>query len=64
MTKKAWIVTKVTNHRTALSEYQDERDPKICKIVNTVTKVKLTDGNEPILIGLNYATLVEDPNEH
>ena len=52
-----------TNHQTALSGYQDEREPRLCKVVNALTKALIPHREEPVLLAVNYATLVEDPNK-
>ena len=52
-----------TNRRTALSGYQDEKQPILCKVVNALTKASIPHKEEPVLLAVNYATLVEDPNK-
>ena len=63
MTKSAWKVLERTNHRTAMQGYQDKGPPKICPIVNAVTKVTIPGRDLPVLFTINYATLVDDPDE-
>ena len=63
VTSRAWKVTHQTNHSTALSGFQDERPPKICPIVNAVTKATFPGRPDPVLLGVNYVTLVTDTNE-
>ena len=63
ITSKAWHVLSRTNHKSAMSGYQSRGDPEICDIVNGVTKAYIKGWEEPILILLNYATLITDPKE-
>ena len=62
ITKKAWKVISNTNHRTELLGYQDKGLPKCYPIVNAITKVLFPD-RDPILLQINYATLIDDPDE-
>jgi hypothetical protein len=64
VTSRAWKITHRTNHRTAIRGYQEKGPGKICPIVHAITKAKIPGRNEPVLFGLNYATLVDDPTEH
>ena len=57
ITKKAWKVISNTNHRTELLGYQDKGLPKCYPIVNAITKVLFPD-RDPILLQINYATLI------
>ena len=64
VTKSAWKILQRTNHRTAMHGYQDKGPPKICPIVNAVTKAFIPKSDVPILLTINYATLIDDPDEH
>ena len=62
VTKNAWRVTHTTNHRTELSGYQD-KNTQVCPIVNAVTKAHIKGRDEPVLLAINYATLIDDDEE-
>ena len=64
ITKRAWKILHRTNHRTAMQGYQDKGPARICPIVNAVTKVEIPGKDLPVLFTINYATLVEDPEEN
>ena len=60
--QRAWKVVSNTNHKTELLGYQDKCPPQCYPIVNAITKV-LLPGRDPILLQINYTTLIDDPNE-
>ena len=63
ITKRAWRIEHYTNHCTAMLGYQDQGPPKICPVVNAITKARIPGREEPVLIGMNYATLILDENK-
>ena len=63
VTTSAWKILQRTNHRMAMHGCQDKGPPKICPIVNAVTKAFIPLSDVPILLTLNYATLINDPDE-
>ena len=62
VTKNSWRITHTTNHRTALSGYQD-KTTQVCPIVNAVTKAHVKGLEQPVLLSVNYATLIDDKDE-
>ena len=60
--KSAWRITHITNHCTALSGYQD-KNTQVCPMVNAVTKAHIKGKDEPVLLYVNYATLIDDKDE-
>ena len=63
ITNRVWKILSTTNNRTVLNGYQDKGKPQVFPIVNAATKVMLDGLDEPIIVILNYVTLVSDPNE-
>ena len=63
ITLRAWMVTAETGHTAEFSQYNDNTTPQQCKIVNAVTKAHIKGISNTILLGVNYATLMEDENE-
>lgn len=43
--------------------YHDKGKPKICKIINAITKVNILGRDTPILLLINYVTLLEDEDK-
>jgi hypothetical protein len=64
ITARAWKVTHRTNHRTAIRGYQEKGPGKVCPIVHAITKATIPGRAEPVLFGVNYATLIDDQDEH
>ena len=62
VTKNSWRITHTTNHRTALLGYQD-KNIQVCSIVNAVTKAYIKGKDEPVLLCVNYETLIDDEEE-
>ena len=62
VTKNAWRITHTTNHQTALSGYQD-KTTQVCPIVNAVTKAHIKGMEQPVLLSVNYATMIDDKEE-
>ena len=52
-----------TGDKNLISGYQDSSEPQACKIVNAITKVEIQGVDEPILLIMNYATLIPDEDE-
>ena len=63
ITSRAWQVTHRTNRNMAMSGYQDDRAPKVHPIVNGITKATFTNREQPVIICMNYATLIDDNDE-
>ena len=63
ITKRAWHIFEETNHRQEIRGYQDEGAGQICPIVNAVTKATIPGREMPVLLVINYAALIDDPNE-
>jgi len=63
ITKRAWKILHRTNHQTAMVGYQDKGSPQVCQIVNAVTKASITGRDKPVLLLVNYATLLNDKEE-
>ena len=64
ITKRAFHINEIiSGQKIALSGYQDKKDPKICSIVNGVTKAFVKGRNEPVLFHINNATLLDDEEE-
>ena len=63
ITIRAWHLFEHTNHKQRLRVYQDKSEGKLYPIVNAVMKA-LTQGIYLlVLLVMNYATLLNDPNE-
>ncbi len=63
MTSRAWHVFYETGSFTRLQGYQSTEGGTLCKVVSACTKAFLRDRDEPALLVVHNATLVEDPNE-
>ena len=64
VTKRAFYVTDITNKKSSLTGYQDKSEPKLCSIVNALTKATVKGFDHPVIFHVNYATLIDDPDEH
>ena len=64
VTEHAWETTHVTNHMCHLKGHQAGNKTTKCPIVNGVTKANIEGRPDPVSLGLNCATLVEDKNEN
>ena len=58
--KIVWHVFEYTNHQQELSGYQDKSKVQFYPIVNEVTKDWINDIDIPVLLVMNYATLIYD----
>src|SRR5687767_7931696 len=63
ITKRAWKILHQTNHQTAMVGYQDKGSPQMCEVVNAVTKAMIPGRDLPVLLLVNYATLLNDTTE-
>ena len=64
VTKRAWRILEYTSHKVSMVPYgADESEAKTVPIVNAITKVVLPDREEPVLVIVNYANLVDNENE-
>ena len=59
----AWPVFEYKNHKQRLLVYQDKSEVKVRQIFNAVKKAWIQGRDLPILIVINYATLLNDKNE-
>ena len=64
ITVNAWLITHVSNHVCYLKSYQGGDKSTKCPIVNGITKATIKGRTDPVLLGINYATLIEDENEN
>eukprot|EP00957_Ditylum_brightwellii_P171080 13023955-Ditylum_brightwellii.AAC.1 len=62
ITKRAWHIFKRTNRKHIIKGYGDN-EGKLCSIVNAAKKAWINERDEPVILILNHATLIEDPNE-
>ena len=60
ITERAWYVTHMTNNKNSVSGYQDRSTPRVHPIVHAVTKAKLFNKEDPVLLNMNYVTLLRD----
>jgi hypothetical protein len=63
ITKASCLVLHRTNHWTELIGYQDKSCPKRHPIVHCAIKVKAPNIEQPIILVLNYVSLLEDDEE-
>ena len=64
VTKRAFHISDVWHGRKSkLGGYQDKTEPVSRNIVNAVTKAHIHGLEQPVLLVLNYATLIDDPDE-
>jgi hypothetical protein len=47
----------------AMVGYQDKGSPQICEIVNAVTKATILGRDHPVLLLMNYATMLNNDQE-
>ena len=58
--KIAWNVLEYKNHPQELCGYQDKSKGKFYPIFNSVTKYLIKDRDIPVLLVINYATLMDE----
>jgi hypothetical protein len=46
-----------------MSGYQSENPPIECTVVNAVTTATITGRMDPVILEVNYATLIQDQNK-
>ena len=63
ITKSSCLVLHHTNHCTELIGYQDKASPRRHPIVHCAIKVKAPNLDQPIILVLNYVSLLEDESE-
>ena len=61
--RRAWHFFQYTNHKQRLLGYQDKSEGKVFPIFNAVTKAWIQEKDLPVLLVVNYATLLDDPYE-
>ena len=59
---RAWVVTETTSHNCDLRGHQSP-ESKPCPVVNALAKATIKGRDTPILLKMNYVTLVDDPDE-
>ena len=63
ITVRAWDIVGDTGERSLISGYQNQGDPKSCRIVNGITNISFGPNEDDFLVGINRETLVEDDSE-
>eukprot|EP00957_Ditylum_brightwellii_P109280 8335818-Ditylum_brightwellii.AAC.1 len=63
ITKRAWHVFENTNQEQLIKGYGSSDDGRICLIVNATKKATFPGRDEPVILILNHATLIDDENE-
>ena len=63
ITIRVWHVFECTNNKQILLGYQYKSERKMYPIVYAVTKVWIQGIYLPVLLMINYATLLDDPDE-
>ena len=64
ITKQAWTIFEITNHQQEIQGYQVTSGGKIRLIVNAITKAFIPGRDLPIIFAVNYAALIDDPDEN
>ena len=59
----AWHVFEYKNHKQRIMGYQDESEGKVYPIVDAVTKAWIQGRYLPVLLVINYSTLLNDTYE-
>ena len=62
ITRRVWHVFGYTNHKHQLLVYQDKSKGKIYLLVNVVTKLWIQKRDPPIILLMNYASLLDNTN--
>ena len=62
-TRIACHLSEYKHHKQRLLGYQDKSKRNVYHIVNAGTKAWIQGGNIPVLIVMNYATLLDDTDE-
>jgi len=62
ITTRDWHIFSTTNHSTLLTGYQSERSREY-PVANGITKATIPGRDDPILLIINYATVVDDDSE-
>lgn len=63
ITRRAWYIQAIHAEQSAITGYQSQSGPLLCPIVNGITKAKINNRDQPVLLIMNYATLIDDTNE-
>eukprot|EP00957_Ditylum_brightwellii_P190081 14470779-Ditylum_brightwellii.AAC.1 len=63
VTKRVWHVFEKTNQEQLIKGYGSSNDGRICPIVNAATNATFPGRDEPVILILNPATLINDENE-
>ena len=60
ITRRVWRVFYYKNHKQILMVYQDKYEGKVYPIVDAVTKAWVQGRDLPVLLVMNYATLLDN----
>ena len=60
ITKRAWHVFEYTNHKKKLYGCHYNSKGKVYLIFNAVTKPWITDRDIPVLLVINYETIIDE----
>jgi hypothetical protein len=63
ITSHTCLVLHTTNHTTDFTGYQDKSSPKRLPIVHDATKAYIRGYEHPVILILNYVSLLDDSNE-
>ena len=63
ITRRSWYVFEYKNHKLIILVYHDKIEVKVYPIVNSVDKAWIQGRDLPVLLVMNYATLLDDPDE-
>ncbi len=64
ITRHTCLILHTTNHSTELAGYQDKSEPKTLPIVHCAIKAHVRNIDQPIILILNYVSLLDDNDEH
>ncbi len=63
ITSRSCLVLHKTNHVTKMTGYQDKNSPQRLPIVHCAVKAYFKNVEQPVILLLNYVTLVTDEHE-
>ena len=63
ITRRSWYVFEYKNHKLGILVYHDKIEVKVYPIVNSMDKAWIQGRDLPVLLVMNYATLLDDPDE-
>ena len=62
ITRRVWHVFEYINNKQRLLGYQDKSEGGFYLVVNSVTKEWIQGRYLPVVLGMNYSTLLYDTN--